>query len=531
MILSACTSSAPKSKVTIIIGTTDTIASLDAADAYAIHDWELIKNTSDGLLTWAPGTTNLEPDLAVAMPTVSADGLTYTVKLKSGIKFADGTPLTATLYAQQLNRLLTIGPKCPDGVAAVLAVPFVKSITAPDDSTLVFTLNSPVGFFTSLLATTPYVATDPKIFPLDKCVLYPTAPIYGTGPWYISQYTQGEQAVLLPNPYYTGKYKPQVDQIIIKYFTDPQTMSLAVQNGEIDVAWRLLGPQDLTQLQAISSLHVETIAGGSIRYLILNHTMAPFNDPNVDKAVAYAIDRNAIDDQVYSGTVTPLYSMVPPGFLGANKDFDTMYGAPNLTKAKAALAASGYTSANPLKLDLWYPPEHYGAETAAWMQMIQQQLQATGAIQVTLHSQEWSTYVSALTGGKDYPAGVLGWFFDYPDTDDYLDPFVYNGGEGTNVTVAATGSADGNPINSQAAQLVSLLNQADTETDVTKRASEYDQAQQVYADMVVTLPLFIQSEHVVYRSDIHGDSTYASPETLNIGPAIVFNYSMLTKTP
>ena len=119
---------------------------------------------------------------------------------------------------------------------------------------------------------------------------------------------------------------------------------------------------------------------------------------------------------------------------------------------------------------MWYPPEHYGASTAAWMQVIKTQLEATGEMQVTLNSQEWSTYVPALTGGKSYGAGVLGWFFDYPDPSNYLDPFVFNRGEGTNVTLPATGSLTGTPINDKAKQLVALLNQADIETDMTKRA-------------------------------------------------------------
>ncbi len=118
--------------------------------------------------------------------------------------------------------------------------------------------------------------------------------------------------------------------------------------------------------------------------------------------------------------------MVPPGFFGATEAFDTKYASPDLEAAKAFLAASGYTEAAPLELTLWYPPEHYGASTAAWMQVIQKQLEATGAMKVTLQAQEWSTYIPALTGGESYNVGVMGWFFDYPDTSNYLDPFVYN---------------------------------------------------------------------------------------------------------
>jgi peptide/nickel transport system substrate-binding protein len=524
---------APAGKTTVIIGTTDKVASLDPADAYAVHDWELISNVNGGLLRFKPGTVDLEPDLATDLPKVSADGLVYTATLKTGIKFGDGTDLTATMYADQLNRLLTVGPdaaKCPNGVANALATPYLKSITAPDDQTIVFTLKAKTGYFTQLLARAPYMVSDPKVFTKDTCNLFPTAPIYGVGPWFISQWTKDEQMVLEPNPNYTGDLKPQVDQIIVKDFADPQTMSLAVQNGEIDVAWRFLGPSIIGQLTKVSGLTAATINGGGIRFLVLNHTMKPMDDPNVVKAIASAIDRNQIADTVFEGQVPPLYSAVPTGFLGATEAFDTMYASPNLDAAKKFLAASGYTADKPVTLDLWYPPEHYGAETSAWMELIKKQLEATGAIKVNLHAQEWSTYVPALTGGKSYQGGVLGWFFDYPDSSNYLDPFVYNGGEGTNVSPAQAGTDFGKPINDKAKQLVDLLAQADAESDQTKRADLYKQAQDIYADLVVTLPLFFNAEHITYRSNIHGSSQFATPETLNIGPSLEFWYSLLTKS-
>ncbi len=522
-------------KNTIIIGVTDKIASLDPADAYATRDWELIKNISEGLISWKPGTTDLQPGLATDMGTISADGLTYTFTLKDGIKFGDGSAFDATIYASQLNRLLTIGPTCPNDVADTLAIPYVSKIEAPDAKTIVITLKNPVAYFIQILATAPWVASDPKTFTPDACNLFPSAPIYGVGPFYISQYTKDEQIVLEPNPYYTGDLKPLVDQIIVRDYADANTMSLAIQNGEIDIAWRQFSPEQLTPLKAVADLTVGTVAGGSIRYLILNHTMAPTNDPNVDKAIASAVDRNEIADTVYGGNVSPLYSMVPPGFLGATDAFDTMYASPNLDAAKKFLEASGYSASNPLKLEMWYPPEHYGASTAAWMELIKKQLEATGEIQVTLQAQEWSTYVTALTQGESYAVGVLGWFFDYPDSSNYLDPFVYNGGEGTNVALAQEGSSYGVPITgtfeTDATQLVSLLSQADTEPDQAKRADLYKQAQEIYASMVVTVPLFFNAEHIVYRSNISGSSAYAAPENLNIGPNIEFNYATLSKTP
>jgi peptide/nickel transport system substrate-binding protein len=518
-------------KVTITIGETNTITSLDPADAYAYLDGELIKNISDGLLGLKPGTTDLEPVLAEAMPVISADGLTYTLKLRSGIKFADGLDLTAPMYVQQLNRLLTIGPTCPNGAAGILVTPFVESITAPDDTTIVFKLKNPAAYFSQILATAPYVPSHPDTFPVDKCVLFPTAPIYGVGPWFISQYTRAEQIVLEPNPYYTGPYPAQVDQIIFRYFADQQTMALAIQNSEIDIAWRSLDSELIAQLQGVSGIMVGTIPGGGIRLLSINHTMAPMNDQNVVKAIASSIDRNAIIDTVYSGNATPLYSMIPHGLLGAADAFDTMYAAPNLEQARQYLEASGYTKTNKLVVDLWYPPDHYGALTAAWMKLIEQQLEATGAITANLHAQEWGDYMHALAGGNSHPVRVQGWFMDYPDPANYMDPFTYNGGMGNNITTEQEGSTFGVPQNIKAQQLVDLLSRADVETDQTVRNKLYQQAQDIYADLVVTIPLFLEVEHIIYRDNIHGSSQYPAPETLNIGPAIVFSYSLLTKSP
>ncbi len=95
--------------------------------------------------------------------------------------------------------------------------------------------------------------------------------------------------------------------------------------------------------------------------------------------------------------------------------------------------------------------------------------------------------------------------------------------------LAAEGSTFGKAVNEKAQKLLDLLSAADVETDLTNREALYVQAQEVYADLVVSIPLFFQAEHVTYRSNIHGSSTFGSPETLNIGGNVEFTYSVLTK--
>ena len=147
---------------------------------------------------------------------MSADGLTYTLTMRDGVKFGDGTPLTAKSYADQLNRLLTVGPDCPNGVAGALATPYVKSIAAPDDKTIVFTLKTPVAYFPQLLASSTYMPADPKSFPADKCMLVRQRPFTALAPG-SSRNVRPRVMVLEPNPYYKGALKPQVDQIIVRF--------------------------------------------------------------------------------------------------------------------------------------------------------------------------------------------------------------------------------------------------------------------------------------------------------------------------
>ena len=109
---------------TVVIGTTDSIASLDAADAYAVRDWEVLKNFGEPLLKWQPGSADqLELGIADSMPVASEDGLTWTVTLKDGLTFGDGTAITAELVAAQLTRLLTISDTGPNQVGLTLGNP------------------------------------------------------------------------------------------------------------------------------------------------------------------------------------------------------------------------------------------------------------------------------------------------------------------------------------------------------------------------------------------------------------------------
>ena len=185
---------------------------------------------------------SLSPPWPRAMPDISADGLTYTFTLKDGIKFGDGTDLTAQVYADSMIRTLKIGPDCPNGVAGALgdALSGERRGTGCQDDRL--PLEAAGRLLPAAGCQRHVYGGQPEQLPgrqMRACI--PTPPVYGTGPWFVSQFVADQQIVFEPNPYYTGEFKPQVKQVIVRFFSDPQTEALAVQNGEIDIAWRYLG--------------------------------------------------------------------------------------------------------------------------------------------------------------------------------------------------------------------------------------------------------------------------------------------------
>ena len=254
---------------TIIIGTTDEVNSLDPDDAYATHDWEIIKNTGMALLSYTPGTSTLVPGAAAAMPTVSDDGLTYTFTLKEGLKFADGTPVNAQTYVDSWDRLNTL-----EGQVSGLIQLYVDSVEAVDDLTVAYHLKATFGFFPALAATAPFVPANPNDFAADAINQYPEK-LDGIGAYRMVSHIPGEQMVLEVNPEYLGE-APAIHTVIIRYFADPTTMSNAIETGEIDIAWRTLGPVEAIRLQSVDGVTVDKVEAPALRYMVFNHTY-PYN--------------------------------------------------------------------------------------------------------------------------------------------------------------------------------------------------------------------------------------------------------------
>ena len=251
---------------TIIIGTTDEVNSLDADDAYATHDWEIIKNTGAALLSYVPGTSELVPGAAADFPVVSDDGLSYTFTLRDNLMFADGTPVTAADYVYSWDRLNAL-----EGQVSGLIQLYVDSVEAVDDLTVKYNLKASFGFFPALAATAPFVAVNPAEFSMDAINAFPEV-LDGIGPYKMVSHTPGEQMELAANEYYFGDDAALIPNVIVKYFADPTTMSNAIESGEIDIAWRTLGPVEAIRLMDVEGVNVMKVDAPALRYMVFNHT-------------------------------------------------------------------------------------------------------------------------------------------------------------------------------------------------------------------------------------------------------------------
>ena len=197
-------------------------------------------------------------------------------------------------------------------------------------------------------------------------------------------------------------------------------MKLAIEQGDVDVAFRGFSAAEIAQLRTETAAGVQVLEGpgSEIHYLVFDVSKAPVN--NARRAPgdrAGDRSRRAREHGLRRhGDAAVLADA--GGALGAKPVFQTAYGAPNVANAQAILAAAGITT--PVALDAWYTPTHYGPEEAAGLGEIRRQLEASGLFTVKLGAQEWD----ALQGGRlrthKYPLYGLGWFADYLDGDNFL---------------------------------------------------------------------------------------------------------------
>lgn len=488
----------------ITIGTTDKVTNLDPAGSYDNGSYAVQIQVFPFLYAQDYNTSELSPDIAADDGTWSADGTEFTVKLKKGLKFANGHDLTSSDVKFSFDRIKKIND--PNGPSSLLAN--IDSVEAPDDDTVVFkaavkndvtlkqVLSSPAG---------PIV--DEESFSADK--LTPADTIVKdkafAGPYTMTSFKLNEAISYAKNTSYKGLTPAKNDAVQVQYFADTSNLKMAVQQGQVDVAFRSLTPTDVEDLSKDSKLKVVKGPGGEERFIVFNMKIQPFGEsqPDADpakalavrKAVANLIDREELATKVYKNTYTPMYSYIPDGLAGKVDTFKEKYGEngkPSVDKAKAELEKAGVST--PVDLKLQYNTDHYGSSSADEYAAIKNQLEQGGLFKVDLQSTEYTQYSKerVVTDDSDgsYPVYQLGWFPDYSDPDNYLSPFF----------------RDGNFVNNGYAnkQINDLIVQQAGEQDTAKREDMLKQIQELETDDLSTIPLLQGAQVAVTGKDISG---------------------------
>lgn len=471
----------------LVMGMSDDVRATDPASGYDPGSWLLFNNVFQSLLSFQKGATEPTPEAAKECSFSGSGTTVYTCTLRDGLKFSNGDPLTSKDVKFSFDRMLNIA--APTGPAVMF--PMLDTVRAPDAKTVVFRLKYPDATFPSKIASGAGSIVDSRQYAGNE--LRKDGRAVGSGPYTLDSFGE-DQAVFSVNGHYRGTAKVKNSGVTLRFFHgDQDALKTAVLDHRIDVAYRGLAADDIVDItnDTATGRGVEVVEGTSaeVQHLVFNMDDPVTGKLGVRKAIAYLIDREALVSQVYDGTATPLYSIIPAGVTGHDTAFFDTYGArPSKERAAAALKDEGISGK--VRLTLWSTPSRYGPATDQEFRAIAKQLNASGLFDATVKSVAWEQYEKDIARGK-YGVYVKGWVPDYPDPDNFTAPFFGKGnvlGNGyKNSTVT------GHLIPATASQSSRTATEAD-----------FGKLQDIVAEQLPIVPVWQAKQYAVARDDVYG---------------------------
>ncbi len=413
-------------------------------------------------LTRIDRSGTVQPALARSW-TISDDGLTYTFELADGVTFHNGVPLEAEHVVFSFERAMA-----EDSVNAQkgLFEP-IASVEATDGSTVVITLKRPTGHFLFNLGWGDMVVVEPGSAETNK-----NEPV-GTGPFRFVRWVKGDRVEIERNPDYWGE-EPALAEATFKFIPDPAAATAAMLAGDIDAFANFPAPEALIQFEAdprfvvvIGSTEGETI-------LAINNAKPPLDDIRVRRALAHAIDRQAIIDGAMMGYGTPIGSHFAP-HNPAYADLTGTYPY-DPDAARALLAEAG---AEELELTLKLPPPSYARRGG---EIIQAQLAAVG-VEAEIIPMEWAQWLEQVFTGKDYDLTIVS-HTEPMDIGIYARPDYY--------------------FQYQSDAFNEVMDKLAAEADEDARQALLGEAQAILAEDSVNVFLFQLAKHGVWKAGIEG---------------------------
>lgn len=473
---------------------------IDPALNSAVDGGNMILHTFECLLTVAEDGT-LAPGQAESWET-SEDGLTWTFHLRDGLKWSDGSALTANDFVYSWRRV------CDPMVAAPYAETVLGmvegfndaiggnlealGVEAPDDTTFVVHLSQPCSYFGSLAAFATLSPVQQATIDANGDGWAVNADTYITnGCFYISEWVPGSYIMCTKNPNYWNADAIKLDGIKFNLIEDPNASYSAYQTGEV-LFIKDVPTEEIPSLTGNEEFHVDPIIG--TYYLSLNTQREPFNDPKVRKALSLAIDREYVANTLMQGTYSPASNFMGPGWIDTDgKEFmdnanggkpyiDTTTHEANVEEAKQLLADAGYPDGAGL------PAITYSTNDAGYHKVVAEYLQQAWAeigVELQVDIVEWASFTPMRRNG-DYDASRNGWVGDYSDPSNMLD-----------LLYSSNGNNDGKFNN---AEYDAAMDISRTTLDAKERSEALHKAEDILMEEAACVP-------VAYYNDFWLQST------------------------
>lgn len=445
---------------------------------------------------------------------VSEDGLTYTFHLRDGLKWSDGTDLTAEDFVYSFKRMadpITAAPYSYDMISMVKGYAEASEgnldalgVSAPDAKTFVVELSVPCVYFEKICAS-------PVMSPVQKATIEANgdgwavnAETYiGNGAYKIKEWVPGSYILYTKNENYWNASAITFDEIKFALMEDSNASYSAYKTGELQMI-KDVPSEEVPSLIENEDFHIDPIMG--TYYLSFNLEKEPFNNPKVREALSLAIDRKYIAETIAQGTYSPATNFVGPGIsdveLGSSFEevtkknngedfFDVENYEADLEKAKAALAEAGYPDGQ------GFPTIEYMTNEAKYHKPIAEYLQSAWkelGINMEIKIVEWSTFTPTRRNG-DFDVARNGWVYDYDDPSNML-----------NLLETSNGNNDGKYSNTE---YDALLEKARGTADKTEHYALLHEAENMLLADYAMAPIVYENDFYLQTPKLTG--TWHSP--------------------
>lgn len=485
----------------------DDIISLDPGEAFELSAAEVTGNTYSKLVTInIDDTSKVIGDLADSW-TISDDGMTYTFKLKSGLKFASGNSITAADVAFSFERAVKL-----DKSPAFLLTQFgltgdnvTEKAKASDDATFVLTVDKAYApsFVLNVLTSTVASVIDKKLIEEKAKAVTPTddykyetdfgneflkTGYAGSGPYKILGWKANEAVILEANTNYYGE-APKLKRVVYRHMKESSGQRLALENGDIDVA-RNLEPGDMEAVSKKEGLSVTSAPKGTVYYFSLNQKNENLKKPEVIEAFKYLVDYDAIGETLIKGIGEIHQTFLPKGQLGA---LDENPYKLDVAKAKELLAKAGLADGFTVTMDVRNTQPVTGIAES-----VQQTLAQAGIKLEIIPGDGKQTLTKYRARTHDIYIGQ--WGSDYFDPNSNAETFTINydnSDEGKNKTLAWRNAWD-------VPELTKETQSALLEKDNAKRAAIYEDLQKKVLEAGPFVVIFQQTEVAGYSAKLKG---------------------------